>query len=128
MNNKINHPIQPLYKDEEGTIRFKENEIITYLLDKGVIDLNNLVNLDFQQSDWEQLYQLIGYSLSSYSTLTKVSDESYEAAVSIYNEGISDLMARNIYLQSMLKEIKVALKPIVSNMYRVHEDDLKIYD
>lgn len=35
------HPIQPLYKDEHGALRFKGNAIVRYLLDAGPFDLNH---------------------------------------------------------------------------------------
>jgi hypothetical protein len=68
--------MQPLYKDDQGTVRFKGNTIVRHLLDKGGIDLNHLAIKDFPQNDWEQFYQLIGYSLSGYHELSRVSDES----------------------------------------------------
>jgi len=74
------HPIQPLYIDDHGTIRFKENKIVNYLLDNGGIDLNQLGRMDFTQNDSEQFSQLIGYSLIGFGELDHVSDEAYEAA------------------------------------------------
>jgi len=67
---------QPLYCDDDGDTRFKANEIVRFLLDKGGLDLNDLSARDFSQADWEQFYQLIGYSLRGYHELSKVSDAS----------------------------------------------------
>lgn len=36
----MRHPIQPLYTDEHGVIRFKANAIVRFLLDKGGYNLN----------------------------------------------------------------------------------------
>ena len=74
---KVRHPMQPLEKDKGGTIRFKTNKIVNYLLDqKGGIDLNYLAARSdkFDQTDWEQFYQLIGYSIDGFHELSFVSD------------------------------------------------------
>ena len=73
-------PLQPLYFDEHEVIRFKENKIVRHLLDAGNIDLNQL-GITFAEKrykkDWEQFYQLIGYSVYGYSELNKVSDKQW---------------------------------------------------
>ena len=69
--------MQDIIKDENGTIRFKANEIVNYLLERCDIDLNYLATRDeFTQSDWGQFYQLVGYSVTGYHGLDRVSDES----------------------------------------------------
>lgn len=73
-------PLQPLYKDAHGVIRFQANAIVRYLLDEGGIDMNMLAALPFSQADREQFAQLIGYSLSGFSELSYVRDETYERA------------------------------------------------
>lgn len=77
----MKHPIQPLEKDEHGTLRFKANAIVRYLLNSGDIDMNHLAVLPFSQNDREQFAQLIGYSLCGFSELSYVSHETYEKAV-----------------------------------------------
>lgn len=89
------HPMQPIYKDDHGVVRFKPNKIVRFMLDHGVtlvdgvwnrrwgengLSLNILAQMDFSQEDWEQFYQLIGYSVSGYGDLSGVSDESYNTA------------------------------------------------
>lgn len=62
--------------------RFVPNKIVDWLADE--VGLNRIAakfNGDQHQADWEQLYQLIGYSLNGYAELSRVSDESYHAAV-----------------------------------------------
>jgi hypothetical protein len=76
----MKHPIQPLVKDVDGRIRFKENKIVTFLLENGCSDMNSLAREDFSQEDREQFAQLIGYSLDGFGTLSYVSDETYYAA------------------------------------------------
>lgn len=68
------HPMQPLIRTQEGTVRFKQNAIVRHLLDKGGIDMNMLARMDFTQDDRQQFAQLIGYSLSGFHELSYVSD------------------------------------------------------
>lgn len=76
---KARHPMQPVVM-VDGVARFKENKIVRYILDHGNITLNNLPPHAFKRREWEQFYQLIGYSVSGYGDLTLVSDRSYESA------------------------------------------------
>lgn len=82
------HPLQPLFTNSVGITRFKENEIVRYLLDNnGIsnhtkIDMNVLARLPFSREDREQFAQLIGYSLNGFSELQYVSDDTYEKAAS----------------------------------------------
>lgn len=75
------YPQQPIYKDENGTIRFRENPIVRFLLDAGPFDLNKLGLMDFTDKDREHFAQLIGYSIGGFGELSYVSDESYQAAL-----------------------------------------------
>ena len=77
------HPHQPLYKTEDSVHRFKPNTIVQYLLDNGGIDLNQLAVMGFEQNEWSQFAQLIGYSFCGWSTLSYVTDEEYEEAVTM---------------------------------------------
>jgi hypothetical protein len=78
---KTKHPVQPLYKDGEGTTRFKKNEIVRFLLDAGPFDINQLALMKFSDEDREQFAQLIGYSLGGFGELSYVSNKTYDAAV-----------------------------------------------
>ena len=79
-------PNQELYLDEDGKLTFKENKIVSYLLEYGGIDLNHLRGIEFPQNDREQFAQLIGYPHSGYGELSYVSDESYNQTKKEYNE------------------------------------------
>ncbi len=76
----MKHPMQPIEKDENGVIRFKENKIVRYLLDAGPFDMNQLAMLPFSQEDREQFAQLIGYSVGGFGELSYVSQESVATA------------------------------------------------
>jgi hypothetical protein len=74
------HPVQPLYEDESGTTRFKHNRIVSFLLDAGPFDMNQLALMDFSREDREQFAQLIGYSLSGFGELSYVRSKTYKRA------------------------------------------------
>lgn len=74
------HPMQPVELDGHGVARFRANQIVEYLLDEGGLDLNMLARHGFPNEDWEQFYQLIGYSVSGYGDLSQVSDGSIRQA------------------------------------------------
>lgn len=69
----------------DGVARFQPNKIVRHLLDvsqeKGY-GLNQLAILGdlFSREDWEQFYQLIGYSVSGYGDLSKVGRKSVAEA------------------------------------------------
>lgn len=77
--------MQSLIKDQLGVIRFKENKIVTYLLERGSIDMNELARLNFSDEDRMQFAQLIGYSVGGYCELSYVSDESCDEACQMSN-------------------------------------------
>ena len=93
----MKHPIQPVAKDEHGVLRFKQNTIVSFLVDwcagqnraagyqllktpnDKAPDLNTLARMNFPREDWVQLAQLLGYSVSGFGDLSYVTDEDYEA-------------------------------------------------
>lgn len=80
----VPHPIQPLYRDAHGVIRFKANRIVEWMLEMGRMggrfDLNIIAATPFSTDDREQLAQLLGYSLSGFAELSYVRDATYEEA------------------------------------------------
>ena len=76
----MKHPIQPLLKDDDGIIRFKQNDIVRWLLDAGPFDMNMIAITPFKKEDREQFAQLIGYSLCGFGELSYVSDETINKA------------------------------------------------
>lgn len=73
------HPMQPLVKDGKE-FRFKSNAIVVALLKTGKLNMNDLLALPFTDEDRMQFAQLIGYSLSGYSELPYVTNESLTQA------------------------------------------------
>lgn len=65
--------MQPVVKAADGTIRFKENKIISDMLElcqKHGFGLNEIAMGDYEKDDRSQLMQLIGYSVSGYGNLS----------------------------------------------------------
>ena len=123
-------PIQPTYTDEHGTLRFRENKIVRFLLDNGGLDLNKLSGLgypapEFPREDWEQFAQLIGYSLSGFGDLSYVSDETYEAADAMAREGLSEKDARIQHLESIVEGLRQDVRQMAPRLFRIHLDDLQ---
>lgn len=72
---------QPGETDSEGVQRFRANKVVEHLLAAGGIGLNELcraVSTEENSDDWAQFAQLIGYSVSGWSSLSYVSDEAYD--------------------------------------------------
>lgn len=78
------HPNQPIVIDPRGVARFKENALVCKLLDHGQatgLGLNELALLeDIDVNDWQQLAQLIGYSVSGYGDLSYADSRTVAAA------------------------------------------------
>jgi hypothetical protein len=73
------HPMQPIYRDDQGIIRFQPNKIIGWLFDQKLLDLNKVAamaaNGKFSADDQMQIAQQLGYSVSSFGDLSYVTDE-----------------------------------------------------
>lgn len=117
---KMKNPIQPVYLDEHGTLRFKPNGIIRYLFENRIIDLNALALIKFNQTDREQFAQMLGYSLSGYGDLSYVSNETYNAAHAMAEGATgSDLELRNQALQAELDSIKETCRKVEDMMSQI---------
>lgn len=124
----MKNPIQPLHLTEQGHIRFKQNKIVSDLLDfsteKG-FGLNEIAMREYSSDDQIQLAQLIGYSLSGFGGLSYVDNQTYEAAHAMYHEGKSEQQARIEFLESVIAELKDKLRGPMAMLFEVHEDDLR---
>lgn len=123
----MNNPIQPLEKDAHGTLRFKENAIVRHLLEwaqERGHGLNEMARMDFNADDWQQMAQLIGYSLSGYSELSYVSADAYGAAATMADEGLREKDARIAYSEHELHMARASLREPIARLFGVHPDDL----
>jgi len=122
----MDHPIQPIVIDEHGVTRFKSNAIVRYLLDAGIIDMNRLACLPFEQNDREQFAQLIGYSLGGFSELSYVRDVTYETALKMSKAEKTEQQARLEVLEGKLEKARSCLRELVPELFRIHHDDLVV--
>jgi len=120
----MKHPIQPLIADSNGTVRFKENKIVTYLLDHGGLDMNDLAKYPFDKEDRVQFAQLIGYSLSGFGDLSYVSDDDYDTAQNIYLSMVDERDARIETLTDIVTLLRKELRNPIAQLYGIHPDDL----
>ena len=74
------HPMQQMVIDGHGTIRFRVNHIVAWMLDHGPWDLNTLTVKGFTKDDWAQFAQLIGYSVDGWGSLPYVTRKQAEKA------------------------------------------------
>lgn len=113
-------PLQPIV---DG--RFVQNRIVRWLVDSLPGSLNTVACGDFTDEEHMQLAQLIGYSLSGYSSLSYVSDESYATAEAMSDgSSTNELEARNEVLREQLTEIEEHVRNAAVSLFRVHPDDL----
>lgn len=128
----MKNPIQPLAKDEQGVLRSKANALVNALLEHGQatgLGLNELACKypgAEHADDWQQLAQLIGYSLSGYGELGYVSDDAYGAAAAMADEGLSEKDARIAHLEHELFMVRSALREPIARLFGVHPDDLSV--
>lgn len=126
----MKNPIQPLAQDERGVLRFKENALVRHLLDWATArgcGMNELALVEASDDDREQFAQLIGYSLSGFGDLGYVSDETYNAAFAMHNEGLTEDKARISVLEKELSEMREAAKAMiepVAKLLGMHPGDL----
>ena len=119
----MNHPIQPIEKDDRGVFRFKRNKIVEFLSEGK---LNDLAVMNFPQEDWEQLAQLIGYSLSGFGDLSYVKRSTYNAAEAMATQSITEEHARITDLERTLESVRVSLKGIIPELFNIHPDDIDV--
>lgn len=125
---QLSHPLQPLGEDGMGVIRFKENKIVSALLETSPMDLNEIgmgVHRGrFSNEDQIQLAQLIGYSHCGFGDLSYVDDETVAAARTMYEDGCGELEARLEYCERLIKTLRVGLREPVAELFGIHPDDL----
>ena len=103
----MKHPMQYI-KDH----RFVENELVRFMVDE--IGLNRIASMDFDNDDYDQILQLIGYSTSGIPYRDKTKYEITDA------EGVEP---ERIF-EDKYKELKDSLRPIMSELYNVTEEDM----
>lgn len=69
----MKHPMQPIVL-VDGVARFKENKIVSWLLDNGPFGMNAIAMQKFDQDDRAQFAQLVGYSVAGAGDLSYMDD------------------------------------------------------
>jgi hypothetical protein len=117
-------PIQPIEKDKNGILRFKENRIVNYFRKHSDKDLNDIATMDFTREEHEQFAQLIGYSIEGLGDLSYASEEVYEAAYEM-NEGLSEKDARIKFLEERLNFVTNLIRTAAVELFKIHPEDLE---
>ena len=73
-------PMQPIVRDADGTLRFRENGIVTWLLHRGSVSIDEIIALPASDEEREQFFQLLGYGVSGFGDLPFVRRETVRAA------------------------------------------------
>lgn len=115
----MKHPLQFVTEDEHGVRRFTENKIVSWLLDNGPFDMNDIAMGDFSREDREQFAQLIGYSVSGASGLSYMSADVIDMAYGA-ETGLTEIQI----LKQKLNDIRESLREPISELYCIHPDDL----
>lgn len=124
------HPLQPLVM-VEGTLRFKENHAVNALYEmvkeKTGVDPWHIIYgcPEVNKDDLRQFAQLIGYSHSGSGGLNYMDDETWEAALAMRERGISELEARNRYLERIHAKTIKKLGPLVAQVFNIDIEDLE---
>lgn len=113
-------PLQPIMNG-----RFVPNRIVEMLLEVAPTDMNKIACMNFTDQERMQFAQLIGYSLSGFSELSYVDDETWEAAANA-TVGMSEAEARYYALRQQLDEIRGGLKIASAAAFKIHPDDLEV--
>lgn len=96
-----------------------------FLLENGSHDMNKIAALPFTQEDREQFAQLIGYSLSGFSELFYVSDDTYNVALKMSEQGKTEQEARIEYLEGLVRSLRKSLRKPMAELFGVNPGDLR---
>lgn len=123
------HPMQPLILVHD-VVRFKENRAVRALYDlmqdKTGVDPWVCIQQSpgVERDDLIRFAQLIGYSHSGSGDLSYMDDQTWEAALMTRNHGLSELEARNVYLEAKLRKIEKRLSGLTAVAFNIDRDDL----
>lgn len=120
---KIDNVVMPLQPLKEG--RFVSNRIVEKLLEVAPIGLNDIAIMDFTQQERVQFAQLIGYSLSGFSSLSYVDDETFGAAERV-TIGIDEKDGRLLELREQIESARDGIRVAATALFKIHPDDLEV--
>jgi len=115
----MKHPVQNQCFDENGVKRFKENKLISWLIDQLPNGLNDLSmahqTKGFDDADYDQILQQIGYSVSNIPFRNKELHH-------ITDNGNADA---ETHYESAYLALKEKMIPVITDLFNIHKDDLK---
>ena len=76
----MKHPMQPIHRDSAGVVRFVENRIVRHVLAESHLTLDDLFSLGYDPEDYEQVIQLVGFSVSGFGDMPHVNPNSVAIA------------------------------------------------
>lgn len=120
----MKNPIQPIYTDHQGVVRFKPNPIVQALLESSPMGLNDIASMEFDPDDRIQFAQLIGYSVSGIP-IYPGTEETIDAAERMSREGESEDKSRIAVLEEKLRQVRNQFRDGVATLYNIHPDDLE---
>ncbi len=100
----MKHPVQKPYTDEQGVYRFTENKLVRWLVDQLPSGLNTLAQHGLSggmEDDYDQILQLIGYSLSNVPFNGQDGEIIRDTACKMLEEGKSQSEAENEVLNKL---------------------------
>lgn len=124
---QVKHPMQPVYEDASGVLRFKGNAYVMLLVELASavgVDLNALhraaIGRGLAKDDEDQFNQLIGYSVYG----APITPELISAAAAAYEAGESPEAARARLAEDRVDRLRKAFSQGVADLYNIHPDDL----
>ncbi len=125
----MKHPNQPIEEDAHGVLRFKENKIVSKLLDVASAHgcgLDELHRMNFSREDWQQFNQLIGYSVSGYASLSCSSlDDTFVFDLMCEDPELTEEQARIQYLDGLIKRLRDALREPMAELFGLCPEDME---
>lgn len=94
---EIPHPLQDIYLDTDGTIKFRENRIVASMFNSWEIDPKNNHELEFSDRDKRQLAMLIGLNVDDFMRLPYVDEDTSEQVNAIKTELLSETKMQSSY-------------------------------
>jgi len=116
---------QPLYTDNRGILRFKENDVILYLLHKSGITIEQVASLPFSNEDKIQFVQLIGIDIVAFEFLPFVTSDLFNAYMIMNSDSTSSEESRIRSLEIELSALRAMLREPISRLYDIDPDILK---
>ena len=119
LNFKLGYITQPFEIEDRG-LSFKQNTVVDHLFNIGLLDLNEAHVLPIDKKYYNQLRQLIGYSLSDYLELSNTEDY-FDINYNHILERTKNEMSKNV---TYCLTNKYEVNKIIQMFYLRHNDKI----